>query len=140
MTNGDGTGDSPLDDTGVADPPPPPDLDYAKKATDMVLDYLDENRDQIDNDLLEELNWSAEDLERFRKRWENVRDIDQPATDPNQSEQLKDALKSLGLRPSQSTNGTAARKSDGLRSINDSGNRRRVPASLREAFEAFQKR
>ncbi|MCC9600626.1 hypothetical protein LOC67_08635 [Stieleria sp. JC731] len=139
-SNGNDSGSSPFSETDDAEPPPPPDLDYAKQATDMVLDYLDENRDKIDDDLLEDLNWSADDLERFRKRWEKVRDIDQAGKDANQSQQFEDALKSLGLQPGHSTQNATNRPNDSLRNLKDSGNRRQVPAPLRDAFEAFRRR
>ncbi|WP_149495002.1 hypothetical protein [Roseiconus lacunae] len=140
QTNPNGTGSAPGEGDRDAEPPPPPDLDYAKKATDMVLDYLDENRDKIDDDLLEELNWTPEDLERFRKRWENVRDIDQPTADPNRTSEAEDALRSLGLEPREAPQRSNTRPRDTMRDVRDSGNRRRVPASIRDAFDAFRRR
>ena len=68
-------GDSPL-------PPDPVNVEYAKKAADMVLDYLEDTRDAPDRELLEELNWTEQDLKRFADRWQDVRELGQ-AGDPD---------------------------------------------------------
>ncbi|TWU06339.1 hypothetical protein [Stieleria varia] len=120
--------------------PPPADLDYAKESTDMVLDYLEETRDQVDPELLKDLKWTEEDLERFRKRWEKVRELpnDQPAD--RLSPDVQDALRSLGLEKSSRQSKGAADAPDGLRDLRDSGNRRPAPAAFRDAFEQFRRR
>ena len=133
-----GTGSS-----GDSAPPPPakPDLEYTKKATDMVLDYLEETRDAPDRELLEELDWSEEDLRRFADRWQKTRELpsgDAGSTKPNKD--VQDALESLGLRPPGSQKGNTQRQSaDGLRGLRDSGNRRKAPAAYRDIFEAFRR-
>jgi hypothetical protein len=113
-------------------------VEYARQATDLVLDYLDQTRDAPDQELLEALNWTEEDLRRFERRWRNVRELEQSA-DPQQSREVEEALKSLGLRkPTEATRNTQ-RAADELRRIRDSGNRRPVPAAHRDAFEAFRR-
>ena len=76
--------------------PDPVDLEYARKATDMVLDYLDRQRDEPDKELLEELNWTADDLRRFSERWKKVRQMEQFSADAEQSREVEDALRVLG--------------------------------------------
>lgn len=127
-------------DGGASEPPPPPDLEYAKEATDMVLDYLDETRDQVDQDLLDELDWSKEDLQRFRDRWEQVRQLEQPAADRQPNQEFEDALRSLGLEPGAKPGRNQSRNPDAIRNLRDSGNRRRAPAAIRDAFDAFRRR
>ncbi|MCC9654817.1 circumsporozoite protein- membrane associated protein [Rhodopirellula halodulae] len=119
----------------------PADLEYTKQATDMVLDYLDETRQDPDPDLLERLKWSQDDLKRFRDRWQNVKPIDssdpKAAVDPSE---LEEALRSLGMRaPNTMRSQSAPRPQDGMRGLRDSGNRRQAPAAVRDAFEAFRR-
>ncbi|QDV47664.1 hypothetical protein Enr13x_75750 [Stieleria neptunia] len=139
-SQGSGTGTSPDAGDAAAEPPPPPDLEYAKKATDMVLDYLDETRDQVDEDLLKELDWTEQDLQRFRERWEKVRELDQPTQPAGSTNELQDALRSLGLQPSDSPAPSTRDAADSLRNLRDSGNRRQAPPAIRDAFDAFRRR
>ncbi|MEM9643819.1 MAG: hypothetical protein AAF989_02400 [Planctomycetota bacterium] len=124
--------------------PDPVDVDYAKKATDMVLDYLEETRDRPDSELLEKLNWTPQDLERFRDRWDRLRDIATESQDVEDRRDFDDALRSLGLREKSSRSRSSTNSGDaGLRpgdaGTRDSGNRSRPPAAFREAFEAFRR-
>ncbi|MCA9138892.1 MAG: hypothetical protein KDB00_19105 [Planctomycetales bacterium] len=137
---GNGSGQAPQDGDSAAEPPPPPDLEYAKKATDMVLDYLDETRDQVDDGLLKELNWTEQDLQRFRERWEKVRQMEQPGGDASSGNDFQDALQSLGLQPNHTPNKSTPRTADDLRNLRDSGNRRKAPPAIRDAFDAFRRR
>ena len=125
----------------IQDPVDEINQDYAKEATDMVLDYLDQTRDQPDQDLLEQLDWSEADLQRFRDRWQKVRELEKaPATDPQAKRKLEDAMRSLGLKPPSNTSNTQTRDAaDSLRGIRDSGNRRPPPAEYRDAFDAFRR-
>ncbi|MGB7345022.1 MAG: hypothetical protein WBD20_12480 [Pirellulaceae bacterium] len=116
------------------------DLEYTKKATDMVLDYLEETRDAPDRELLDKLDWSENDLEQFAQRWKQTRQMDSPAADPKQQNQLRDALESLGLRPPAGDASDVRReKADDLRAIRDSGNRRPPPAAYRDVFDAYRR-
>ncbi|MCO8122624.1 circumsporozoite protein-membrane associated protein, partial [Stieleria sp. TO1_6] len=124
----------------AAETPPPPDLEYAKKATDMVLDYLDETRDQVDQDLLDDLNWTAADLQRFRERWQKVRQIDPGTPDAAAANEMEDALRSLGLQANPTPRQSTRRDADSLRNLRDSGNRRQAPPAIRDAFDAFRRR
>ncbi|QEF96266.1 hypothetical protein Mal15_02930 [Stieleria maiorica] len=137
-----GTGTGASDDAADsgAETPPEPDLEYAKKATDMVLDYLDETRDQVDEDLLKELDWTEQDLQRFRERWEKVRQLEQPTQQGESTDELQDALRSLGLQQRQGPSQSARESADSLRNLRDSGNRRKAPPAIRDAFDAFRRR
>jgi collagen type III alpha len=121
--------------------PPPPDpvnVDYAKKATDLVLDYLDQNREAPDPQLLEDLQWSKEDLQRFADRWRDVREMSQQPGELGNGD-MEEALKSLGLRPKNGTSSNTQEAGDAMRGIRDSGNRKPPPPAFRDAFDAFRR-
>ena len=112
-------------------------LEYADKTTDMVLEYLDRQRDQPDPELLKKLNWSPEDLRKFSDRWRAAKE--QARKTPEKKEELDAALRALGLRsPDQKVN-RLKDKDDNLRGMQESGGRLRPPESIREQFEAFRK-
>lgn len=127
-------GDAPL-------PTDPVDEEYAKEATDMVLDYLEQTRDQPDEQLLDKLNWTQDDLKRFQDRWKNIRDLDGAPTDaPETSKNIEESLRSLGLRnPSSAPASLSPDKADSLKNIRDSGNRTPPPKAYRDAFDAFRR-
>jgi hypothetical protein len=115
---------------------------YTRKATDMVLDYLDQTRDAPDQELLDRLNWTQQDLKQFQDRWKDIRDLDavKNTNDPAANRATEEALRSLGLRPpSTGKNRSVREQSDSLKGIRDSGTRRRPPAALRDAFDAFRR-
>ncbi|EMI20902.1 circumsporozoite protein-putative membrane associated protein [Rhodopirellula maiorica SM1] len=140
-SNGAGSGA----DTGeaAADLPPTPDpidLEYAKKSTDMVLDYLEETRDQPDQELLEDLNWTEDDMQRFVDRWKSVRELDNAnPNDPNAKSELTEALESLGMRPPTRATSQRREQADALRGLRDSGNRTPPPAAYQDAFDSFRR-
>jgi hypothetical protein len=123
-------------------PPPPPDpanLEYAKKATDLVLDYLDQTREAPDPKLLEDLQWTKEDLERFAERWQKLRELAAQPGSPQASDEFEESLQSLGLRTKEATSAITRESGDSLRRIRDSGNRQPPPAAHRDAFDAFRR-
>ncbi|TWU34489.1 hypothetical protein [Novipirellula artificiosorum] len=140
-SGGDGAGTEGGDETN--DPPPPPDpvdLQYAKQATDMVLDYLEETRDEPDQALLEDLNWTEQDLRQFAERWKKVRNLDQAnPIDPQTQRDFSETLESLGIRKPGKTTSQRREQADALRGLKDSGNRTPPPAAYRDAFEAFRR-
>ncbi|MBR4752313.1 MAG: hypothetical protein IK077_11195 [Thermoguttaceae bacterium] len=69
-----------------------PKLQYAEKATNLVLGYLEDSlKDKVDHKLLDELGWTEEQLNAFLKRWQKMRD---EAENGNEQE-LKNYLKAL---------------------------------------------
>ncbi|MDE0935367.1 MAG: hypothetical protein OSA89_05585, partial [Mariniblastus sp.] len=73
-------------------------LDHAKKATDMVLKKLSDQRYDPDPELLDKMNWTKADLENFLRRWEEMKDAADVGTLESQKKYEK-SLRSLGLRP-----------------------------------------
>ncbi len=94
----------------LPDRPPPaaknpggddPNLEFARKQTDLALEYL---RDQMAKDkssLLDQLGWSREDAEGFLRRWEQMKRAagQQGPEGAAAKKTLDEAIKSLGLRP-----------------------------------------
>ena len=121
-------------------PPSPADMEYAKKATDMVLDYLKQTRDAPDQELMDKLNWTEDDLRRFSDRWQRARELQQ-ANDANADPvaDWEETLKSLGLRNPETKTRDSREAADSLRSLRDSGNRKPPPPAHRDAFDAFRR-
>lgn len=127
---------NPIDDSET--PPDQIDQDYANEATDMVLDYLEKNADQPDPELLDKLDWTPQQLDQFRDRWQSAKDID-AADGPQARQELDDALESLGLRRPGTDRSTQREQADQFRGLNDGGVRRPPPAAHRDAFDRFRR-
>ncbi len=115
-------------------------LEYARKATDLVLDHLRDqlNKGEVDPKLLDELGWTAEDLEKFVRRWEQMR---AQARDENRKgeagkRELDATLRSLGLRPRGTELGGDRAADDSQRGLKDS-RRTSPPAEYAEQYKAY---
>ena len=122
---------------GEVPPGEQPNLEYARKATDMVLEYLKDQESRPDEDLLNKLGWTQDDLQEFVRRWSELK---QAANEDQRARRdLDDALRSLGLRP-----GTAAPRRTEMRpdtrgiEVNP-GTRSNPPPSYRELFDAYRR-
>lgn len=112
-------------------------LDYAREATDLVLEYLKDQKDQPDQELLDDLGWTSEDLKQFLAKWEAAkRDA---AVNPGGQRELDEALRSLGLRPSQDKLRRGETRSDNVRGLGDVGPTSGPPSKYLEQFRAFKK-
>ncbi|WP_146675039.1 hypothetical protein [Pirellula sp. SH-Sr6A] len=125
------------DGRDVLPPRNPMDTTYADKQTDLALQYLKEQRDQPDPELLRKLNWSKEDMQRFIDRWSKAKE--EARTDPDKKRDLDAALRSLGLKKSGSKVQGTTDQDDQLRGYLEDGSRVRPPESLRERLERFRK-
>jgi hypothetical protein len=112
-------------------------VEYADKATDMMLEYIDRQKDQPDPELLKRLNWSADDLRQFADRWKRAKE--QAKTDSSKRVELEETLRNLGLSGTGQKVNQLKDRNDGLRGMREEGGRLRPPESLREQFEAFRK-
>ncbi|MFN7733872.1 MAG: hypothetical protein ACK5OB_18385 [Pirellula sp.] len=112
-------------------------IEYADKTTDLLLDYIDRQRDQPDPELLKRLNWSADDLRKFSDRWRAAKE--QARQTPEKQAELEASLRSLGLRRTKDTADRLTDRNDNLRGMQEQGSRLRPPDALREQFEAFRK-
>jgi hypothetical protein len=115
-------------------------LEYTRKATDLALQHL---RDQLekgepDQDLLDDLGWTREDLEKFLHRWQQMKAAareDSPQAQEHQRE-LDDTLRSLGLRPRSTTLGGNRTTEDTQRNLKES-RRSSPPAEYAEQYKAY---
>jgi hypothetical protein len=111
--------------------------EYSRKAGDMLLDYIDRQRDQPDPELLKRLDWKAEDFRRFADRWREAKE--QAKTDPDKRVELEETLRNLGLSGAGQKINRLKDRNDGIRGMQEEGGRLRPPEALREQFEAFRK-
>jgi collagen type III alpha len=126
------------DPQDTARPPDPVDVESARQATDMVLDYLDSQRETPDPELLERLDWTPEELRAFADRWNRLRGSENGAA--GDQKQIEEALRSLGIRSNQTGPiGKATERDDTMRGLKDAGNRTPAPAIHRDAFDAFRR-
>ncbi len=131
--SGDGT-------TPAALPPDPVDAEYARQATDLVLDYLNQNRETPDPELLERLNWTPEELRDFTERWMRNLKATKGSGATADAKQVEDSLKSLGIRkPNRGQIGAQRDAADDVRGLRDSGGRLEPPRIYKDAFEAFRR-
>ncbi len=112
-------------------------LEYSRRATDMVLEYLKNQKDNPDRELLDELGWTETELAAFLNRWQQLK---QSAAEDNTGKRdLDESLRSLGLRPARDRIRQGKTQSDGATGLRDSGNRTSPPAAYQELFDAFKK-
>jgi hypothetical protein len=112
-------------------------LEYARQATELVLERLKDQQSNPDPELLESLGWTADELERFVARWESLKRAAQEDRARGQAD-LDDALRSLGLRatgPERRGGGAQADRVPGLRDQS----RSRPPAEFLEQFNAYKR-
>jgi len=115
-------------------PPPPetdgpggddPNLEYARKQTDLALEYLEDQlaRQKPDPELLERLGWTREDLARFARRWEQMKQAAARQGSEGEAAQkrLDEAIKSLGLRPRGTELKGGQSTADQLRKMREAG-------------------
>lgn len=122
-----------------ADPLPgdDPNLDYARQQTDLVLNRLEEQlaERQVDENLLDKLGWSEEELKQFVNRWKGLKQ-QAAAGDAEDQSQLADALRKLGLRRNRPQRFRAGGTADSLRDLNEAY-RTRVPQKYRDQARAY---
>jgi len=114
-----------------------PNLEYARKATDMVLEYLKDQQNNPDEDLLKKLGWTKDDLQEFARRWTELKRA--ASEDPQAKRQLDDALRSLGLRPAARDPRRSDLPQDTRRTERNLGDRSRPPSAYSELFDAYRK-
>ena len=76
-------------------------LDYARQATDLALEHLQEQMDQDDSELLDRLGWTREEARKFIEKWTQMKQAAaRDGAEGNAArQQLDRAIESLGLAP-----------------------------------------
>jgi hypothetical protein len=112
-------------------------LEYTRRQTDLMLDKLsDMLKDQeVDEDLLNKLGWSEDDLRSFVERWRARKQQAQQPDADDARRQWNDALRSLGLKSPQTERRTT-RQQDDLRDLNE-GVRVPVPPEFQQRLRAY---
>lgn len=113
-------------------------LDYARRATDLVLEQLKDDQAKADDELLKKLGWTQEELQAFLRRWETMKKTAREGGREEQAE-LDDALRSLGLRPSGQSRRRGSSQNDQQRGLRDAGSRSRPPVEFLDKFNAYKK-
>ncbi len=116
-------------------------LEYAREATDMVLEYLKDQKQKPDQDLLDKLGWNQDDVDKFVRRWDQLkRKAKSPdgATQENKSK-LDELLKGMGLEAPDAKLRRTNDRNDKQRDNRNTGRKRKVPADLLDPFRAFQR-
>ncbi len=115
----------------------PANKEYADKVTDLALDYLKQQKDQPDPELLKRLKWTEEEMKKFLDRWTEAKEF--AKTDPNKKRELDLALKTLGKRLFHDKEQKVIDRDDDLKGFLEEGARVRPPESVRTGFEQFRK-
>ncbi|MCA9142247.1 MAG: hypothetical protein H6823_18805 [Planctomycetaceae bacterium] len=128
---------SPIDKQLEVPPGDEANLEYSRRATDMVLEYLKDQQDNPDRELLDELGWTEADLAAFLKRWQQLK---QSAVEDNTNRrELDESLRSLGLRPARDRIRQGTTQSDDTTGLRDSGPQTAPPPAYQKLFDAFKK-
>ena len=112
--------------------------EYARRATDLVLDHLRQQADNPDAELLRQLGWTADDLRQFVAKWQALKQAAQE-NDPNAQRELNESLRSLGLRPTADRRRAAQAAADAQRDNRDAGARSNPPTRYLDRFNAFRR-
>ena len=128
-------------------PPPPPvedkadeaNLTFARKATELSVQRLRDqlNKNQVDQQLLDSLQWTKADMERWVSRWETMfrRSEQQGPKGEAARSELDATLRSLGLTP-HGTQISGHHKDDTTQGMKE-GRRTRPPAEYQEQFRQY---
>ena len=102
----------------------------------MALQYLKDQKDQPDPELLKRLKWTEGDLKKFLDRWTNAKEI--AKIDPNKKQEVDETLKRFNKRQFESKEQKVKDRDDELKGYVEEGARVRPPESLR-GWKQFQK-
>jgi collagen type III alpha len=117
-------------------------LDYARKATDLILNRLQGqlSRGQVDEKLLKELGWTKDEVRRFVERMRRQAQSEQGGNTPADEArrlQFEETLRSLELKQSpKSRSGAGVKKVGGVEIEN---RRSTPPPEFRELYDAYTK-
>jgi len=114
------------------------DLEAARKATDLVLDRLEDQlaKNELDQDLLDRLGWKREDVERFVKRWQDLKAKAGDDSTAEGAKRLEAALRQLGLSSAGTVLDGNENKPTEQRQIRESF-RSNPPADYAEQYRAY---
>lgn len=123
--------------TVIQTPEVEPNLEYARQATDLVLEYLRDQQQNPDAKLLERLGWTPDQLAEFLRRWDQLKKSAQQ--DEQKRGELDEALRSLGLRPPADRLRQGEPRGVARTQQTESAERSAPPPKYLELFNAFRK-
>ena len=128
--------------TGDTEPGDDANLDYARRQTNLVIDKLDDQlrKQEVDEELLDKLGWTADELLRFVDRWKNLKSqADGAGAQAEEARQeLDEALRSLGLGRKRRPGFQAQTVKDKLRDLQEAY-RGRTPLEYQELMRKYVK-
>lgn len=113
-------------------------LDYTKKLTDLILEKLEDQKYDPDPELLEQMNWTQQDLDNFLNQWKQMKNAAQSG-DVRKKRQYEDALRSLGFSPNSKSRKTVVERDKKFR-VNEDGAVDQVPSEFQEKLNSFLRR
>ena len=114
-------------------------LDFTKKATDMSLEYLENQQIEPDPKLLDRLNWTEDDLRDFVKRWKELKQS-AAAGDQEKRSEYERALQSLGLGAGDSEKRRFDGQSDNQQGYVEDGSVDAPPPEFADRFRKFSRK
>jgi len=112
------------------------DLQYTRKATDLALQYLKDKQHDPDQELLDDLGITAEQMREMIARYEKLK----KDKTPQGQQTLDESLRALGLRTSKNqTPRTVNVQSENVTGVRNTGVVSGLPADLRQKFRSFRK-
>jgi hypothetical protein len=133
-----GSNESPAANYEDSSGEPEGNLEYSRKATDLVLEDLRNQANNPDPELLKEMNWTEQDLKDFIARWDAMKQKAGNGT-PQERKRYEDAVSSLGLRPESVRRNVIQSRRDQLNKLSEDGAVNRPPANLANEFNSFLK-
>ena len=112
-------------------------MEFSKKATDMILQRLKKQRNNPDQELLDAMNWTKDDMNRFIDRWQKMQEAAARGNDADKK-RFEKHLKGLGLRPSGAKSKSRL-KGDGKEDYLEDSAVDRIMPELRSEYQAFQR-
>ena len=102
----------------------------------MVLNRLEQERYDPDPELLEDLNMTKGELNRFLDRWNQMKRKAENSSDPVARRRYEQAIKSLGLSPDSSQRKVKG-ESDNKTGFQTDSAVNRAPPKIAPGFRAF---
>ncbi|MEX0867267.1 MAG: hypothetical protein WD030_07905, partial [Pirellulales bacterium] len=114
-------------------------LDYARKATDLALEHLENELQQGKTELLDRTGMTREEAEARIRRWKELKErAGAPTASEQAKRELDERLRSLGLRSGNERVRTGTPSESRVERMRDS-NRSDAPSEYSEGFEAFRR-
>ena len=119
-----------------------PNIKYTEQATDLVLEYLeDQVKDKVDPALLHKLGWSEDQLKQFLTKWKSMKEnARKSGATKDDSVSYLESLRNIGLKSGRKfqkqTGGTL---SDKEQRSNAEDTRFAPPPSFKDRFRAFNR-